>query len=158
MFTAIWGAGLSFSKCHAERKVKVDPHTPNIFDGEEFSKAMRYWTWGYDIYSPHRVFVLHDYNISQVRSSMFLSRIKGEWFLHSCQADPLHFGWAMNKKYKDSKESVFRLKTLLEMPEGSPNPQYTLALQQVTFFFFSRFESQFLIGRQYFPHCRVCMG
>ena len=66
MIEAIWGAGLSFSKCHAERKVKVDPHTPNIFDGEEFSKAMRYWTFGYDIYSPHRVFVLHDYNISQV--------------------------------------------------------------------------------------------
>mmetsp|Transcript_20911 Transcript_20911/g.29022 ORF Transcript_20911/g.29022 Transcript_20911/m.29022 type:complete len:610 (+) Transcript_20911:1-1830(+) len=107
---AIWGAGLSFSKCHAERKVKVDPHTPNIFDGEEFSKAMRYWTFGYDIYSPHRVYVLHDYNISQ--------------------ADPLHFGWAVNKKYKDSKESVFRLKTLLEMPEGSTDPAYTLALQQ----------------------------
>lgn len=66
MCVAIWGAGLSFSKCHAERKVKVDPHTPNIFDGEEFSKAMRYWTYGYDIYSPHRVYVLHDYNISQV--------------------------------------------------------------------------------------------
>ena len=73
MFPAIWGAGLSFSKCHAERKVKVDPHTPNIFDGEEFSKAMRYWTWGYDIYSPHRVYVLHDYNISQVSYSMLLS-------------------------------------------------------------------------------------
>jgi hypothetical protein len=66
MLVAIWGAGLSFSKCHAERKVKVDPHTPNIFDGEEFSKAVRYWTYGYDIYSPHRVYVLHDYNISQV--------------------------------------------------------------------------------------------
>jgi hypothetical protein len=24
---AIWGAGLSFSKCHAELKVPVDPHT-----------------------------------------------------------------------------------------------------------------------------------
>ena len=30
----IWGAGLSFSKCHAERKVPYDPHTPHIFDGE----------------------------------------------------------------------------------------------------------------------------
>ena len=26
---AIWGAGLSFSKCHAELKVMVDPHTPH---------------------------------------------------------------------------------------------------------------------------------
>jgi hypothetical protein len=31
---AIWGAGLSFSKCHAERKAAYDPHTPHIFDGE----------------------------------------------------------------------------------------------------------------------------
>jgi hypothetical protein len=37
----------------------------------------------------------------------------------------------MNKKYKDSKQSVFRLKTLLQMPEGSTDPAYTLALQQV---------------------------
>ena len=32
---AIWGAGLSFSKCHAEKKVPYDPNTPFIFDGEE---------------------------------------------------------------------------------------------------------------------------
>lgn len=33
--TITWGAGLSFSKCHAERKVPYDPFTPGIFDGEE---------------------------------------------------------------------------------------------------------------------------
>ena len=33
--TMTWGAGLSFSKCHAERKVPYDPFTPGIFDGEE---------------------------------------------------------------------------------------------------------------------------
>lgn len=43
---AIWGAGLSFSKCHAELKVPVDPHTPGIFDGEEFNRAARFWTHG----------------------------------------------------------------------------------------------------------------
>lgn len=67
---AIWGAGLSFSKCHAELKVPVDPHTPGIFDGEEFNRAARFWTYGYDIYTPHRVYVLHDYPGSQVRVSM----------------------------------------------------------------------------------------
>ena len=66
----VWGAGLSFSKCHAERKVPYDPHTPHIFDGEEFSRALRFWTWGYDIYSPHRVYVVHHYRASQV-SVMF---------------------------------------------------------------------------------------
>ena len=63
----IWGAGLSFSKCHAERKAPYDPYTPGIFDGEEFSRAIRFWTYGYDIYSPHRVFVVHNYHVSQVR-------------------------------------------------------------------------------------------
>ena len=67
MTNAVWGAGLSFSKCHAERKVPYDPHTPFIFDGEEFSRAIRFWTWGYDIYTPHRVYVVHDYDRSQVR-------------------------------------------------------------------------------------------
>jgi hypothetical protein len=33
--TITWGAGLSFSKCHAEKKVPYDPFTPGIFDGEE---------------------------------------------------------------------------------------------------------------------------
>ena len=63
---AVWGAGLSFSKCHAERKVPYDPHTPFIFDGEEFSRALRFWTSGYDIYTPHRVYVVHHYQLSQV--------------------------------------------------------------------------------------------
>ena len=70
---AVWGAGLSFSKCHAERKAAYDPHTPFIFDGEEFSRAVRFWTWGYDIYTPNRVYVVHNYKKSQ--------------------SDPNHFDW-----------------------------------------------------------------
>ena len=46
-----------------------DPFTPGIFDGEEFTKAIRLWTHGYDIYSPHRVYVVHDYHKSQVYSN-----------------------------------------------------------------------------------------
>ena len=72
----IWGAGLSFSKCHAERKAPYDPHTPQIFDGEEFSRSVRFWTWGYDIYTPNRVNVVHNYHVSQ--------------------SDPTHFDWARN--------------------------------------------------------------
>ena len=73
MTNAVWGAGLSFSKCHAERKVPYDPHTPFIFDGEEFSRAIRFWTWGYDIYTPHRVYVVHDYDKSQVMFKLSLT-------------------------------------------------------------------------------------
>ena len=37
--TTLWAAGLSFSRCHAERTVPYDPYTPYIFWGEEFSRT-----------------------------------------------------------------------------------------------------------------------
>jgi len=77
---ALWGAGLSFSKCHAERKAPNDPNLPFVFDGEEFSKAARLWTHGYDTYSPHRVYVFHDY--------------------HASQGDPKHSAWSSNQKMR----------------------------------------------------------
>uniref|UniRef100_A0A7S4S1C0 Uncharacterized protein n=1 Tax=Alexandrium monilatum TaxID=311494 RepID=A0A7S4S1C0_9DINO len=46
-----WAAGLSFSRCHAERDVPSDPSLRQIFDGEEFSRGARLWTNGYDFYS-----------------------------------------------------------------------------------------------------------
>lgn len=30
-------------------QVPVDPHTPGIFDGEEFNRGARFFTHGYDI-------------------------------------------------------------------------------------------------------------
>ena len=72
MTNIIWGAGLSFSKCHAERKAPYDPHTPNIFDGEEYSRGIRFWTYGYDIYTPHRVYVVHNYRVSQVLKILYI--------------------------------------------------------------------------------------
>lgn len=74
----VWGAGLSFSKCHAEKKVPYDPHLPHIFDGEEFSRALRFWTYGYDIYSPHRIYVVHNYHESQVSALLPLVSVPSE--------------------------------------------------------------------------------
>lgn len=31
----MWGAGLSFHRCHAEINVPVDPYLDGVFDGEE---------------------------------------------------------------------------------------------------------------------------
>ena len=59
--TSLWGAGLSFSKCHAEKRVVLDPKALWIFDGEEFMKAARLWTAGYDMYSPSVFAIYHDY-------------------------------------------------------------------------------------------------
>lgn len=33
-----------------------------IFDGEEFSKMIRLWTHGYDVYTPTRSYIAHDYS------------------------------------------------------------------------------------------------
>jgi len=96
---AIWGAGLSFSKCHAELKVPVDPHTPGIFDGEEFNRASRFWTYGYDIYTPHRVYVLHDYPGSQ--------------------HNPKTSSWGTGKfSQEDTRYAHYRLYTMLDIPGG----------------------------------------
>jgi len=58
--TTLWAAGLSFSKCHAERVVPYDPHTPYIFWGEEFTRTARFFTHGYDVYTPDRTIIAHD--------------------------------------------------------------------------------------------------
>ncbi|KAE9302178.1 hypothetical protein PF008_g22553 [Phytophthora fragariae] len=60
---ALWGAGFSYSKCHAEKRVLVDSHTLWVFDGEEFLRASRLWTYGYDMYSPSKLgsVVYHNY-------------------------------------------------------------------------------------------------
>ncbi|CAK4238704.1 unnamed protein product [Aphanomyces euteiches] len=64
--TALWAGGFSFSKCHAEKRVPVDPHMLWMFDGEEFLRASHLWTAGYDIYSPSRTgsVVYHNYTQS----------------------------------------------------------------------------------------------
>mmetsp|Transcript_33173 Transcript_33173/g.95391 ORF Transcript_33173/g.95391 Transcript_33173/m.95391 type:complete len:541 (-) Transcript_33173:7-1629(-) len=60
-FTKFWAAGLSFGKCHAERDVPNDPGLTHIFSGEEFSRAARLWTNGYDMYSMMRPYVFTYY-------------------------------------------------------------------------------------------------
>jgi hypothetical protein len=41
LLTTLWAAGLSFSRCHFERRVPNDPNLPFVFDGEEFSRTLR---------------------------------------------------------------------------------------------------------------------
>ncbi|KAM3573901.1 hypothetical protein VYU27_004170 [Nannochloropsis oceanica] len=60
--TSTWAAGFAFNKCHADKRTPYDPHLPSLFDGEEYSRFARLWTRGYDVYTPHRSVVYHDYN------------------------------------------------------------------------------------------------
>ncbi|MEO5364549.1 MAG: hypothetical protein H7838_13125, partial [Magnetococcus sp. DMHC-8] len=57
--TAFVGAGLVFAAAEMVREVPSDPHL--YFHGEEVSMALRLWTHGYDLFSPHRVILYHDY-------------------------------------------------------------------------------------------------
>jgi len=112
--TTVWGAGLSFSKCHAELKVQVDPYTPHIFDGEEFNRAARFWTYGYDIYTPNHVYVLHDY--------------------HKSQSNPVTRTWGMNRKqHGNFQDSNKRLRTMLDMPDGESDSEKALRMKKSKF-------------------------
>ena len=60
--TNVWAAGLSFARCHFEKRVPNDPALPYVFDGEESTRTARGWSWGYDFYTPPRVVVGHYYH------------------------------------------------------------------------------------------------
>jgi hypothetical protein len=53
----LWAAGLSFSRCHAEREVPNDINLLGVFAGEEYGRGVRLWTHGYDFYSITRPIV-----------------------------------------------------------------------------------------------------
>lgn len=98
--SCFWGAGLSFGKCHSERRVPLDPFSYWVFDGEEFIKASRLWTNGYDIYTPKSFAIYHDY--TQVP--------------HRFEAVPLD----KEIKVKEKEMGVNRVKLVLNMPFEGP--------------------------------------
>jgi hypothetical protein len=73
--SALWGGGLSFSKCHAECNVPVDSHTPWLWDGEEFLRSADYWTHGYDLYSPSKLGNVMYHNYSKKPASFWASPV-----------------------------------------------------------------------------------
>eukprot|EP01060_Flectonema_neradi_P040462 TRINITY_DN9218_c0_g1_i1.p1 TRINITY_DN9218_c0_g1~~TRINITY_DN9218_c0_g1_i1.p1 ORF type:complete len:435 (+),score=55.09 TRINITY_DN9218_c0_g1_i1:63-1367(+) len=96
--SCFWGAGFSFSKCHAERRVPHDPHTRGVFDGEEFTRAIRLFTHGYDVYAPSHSLLFHDYTVAQ--------------------SDPKK--WHAGSSGGKSVQSYARLKGFLGLPQGIP--------------------------------------
>eukprot|EP00854_Cymbomonas_tetramitiformis_P010467 gene10467-12378_t len=53
----LWAAGLSLSRCHAERNVPADINLKGVFAGEEYGRGSRLWTNGYDFYSSARPYL-----------------------------------------------------------------------------------------------------
>lgn len=112
-----WSAAFSFAKCHAETKTPYDPHYLYIFDGEEFSKYARLWTRGYDVYTPHRIVVAHDYS-----GAMKI----GAPHTASDTANPnewVHNGMKDTYRWQMFEQSVRRIKTLLGSDGGGTPAQ-----------------------------------
>ena len=57
-----WAAGFSFSRGHFALRVPYDCCTPMLFQGEEIDIAVRAWTSGYDMYTPHNSVAFHPYH------------------------------------------------------------------------------------------------
>ncbi|KAG7371982.1 glycosyltransferase GlcNAc [Nitzschia inconspicua] len=57
-----WSPGFSFAKCHLEESAPYDGFTPYVAGAEAFSRYARFWTRGYDVYTPTRNIVYHNYN------------------------------------------------------------------------------------------------
>ena len=82
-----------------------------VFDGEEFNRAARFFTHGYDIYTPNRVYILHDY--------------------HKSQSNPIQSSWhGGGKGYGSFNDSNIRLKTMIDLPGGETDPIKVLRLKQ----------------------------
>ena len=61
LLTSLYSANFAFIPAEAIKKVPLDPYTPNLFSGEEFYVAARFWTNGYDFYTPQEDILYHFY-------------------------------------------------------------------------------------------------
>jgi len=107
-----FGAGTSFSKCHANINVPYDPYMSHLFGGEEFNRAVRLFTSGYDMYGPKRNFVYHYYDSDE----------KPEQGLK-----PRHREFVMNMHAENkrivSSQTTARWRTVLGLALSEKNPR-----------------------------------
>jgi [Skp1-protein]-hydroxyproline N-acetylglucosaminyltransferase len=54
-------AGFIFANSSFLHHIPFDPYLPNLFVGEEILLSIRFWTHGWDIYSPNKNIVFHKY-------------------------------------------------------------------------------------------------
>ncbi|KAF0695803.1 Aste57867_13400 [Aphanomyces stellatus] len=61
-----FAGGFNFGDCVQAKTIRNDPYTPYLFHGEEYSRATRLWTAGYDFYVPTHDIVFHWYEARKV--------------------------------------------------------------------------------------------
>ena len=57
-----WSPGMSFSKCHLEESAPYDGFQPYVAGVEAFARYARFWTRGYDVYTPTQNIVYSNYS------------------------------------------------------------------------------------------------
>ncbi len=128
LLSPLWSAAFSFSKCHAVRKVPYDPNLLYLFDGEEYTQMAKFWTHGYDIYSPDKVLVMHD--------DQYVMRDAPSNKPPKAGKPPVDKEWAANGQSPEYKRTMFdeaaiRVRTLLDLEGGMQADAETIAsLQQ----------------------------
>jgi hypothetical protein len=93
-----WSSAFSFSKCHIEETAPYDPFIPYVFGVEQFARYARFWTRGYDVYTPTKNIVYHDY------SPQADGHDSKEWF--------------KQRRQRLRVESLARIHTMLQIPGG----------------------------------------
>jgi len=93
-----WSSAFSFSKCHLEETVPYDPFTQYVFGAEQFARYARMWTRGYDVYTPTKNIVYHDYDPNPNGHGI------QEWF--------------KKRREKVRQQSLLRTKTFLGITSG----------------------------------------
>jgi len=59
--TALWSGGFVFSYGQLLLDAPFDPHLPCLVTGDEYLRAVRAWTAGYDLYAPYENLCFHHY-------------------------------------------------------------------------------------------------
>jgi len=93
-----WSPGFSFAKCHLEESAPYDGFTPYVAGVEAFARFARFWTRGYDVYTPTQNIVYTNY-----------------------QPNPDGHGtmeWMKRWKYRLRDKSLRRIRSYLELPDG----------------------------------------
>jgi hypothetical protein len=95
-----WSPGFSFAKCHLEESAPYDGFTPYVAGVEAFARFARFWTRGYDVYTPTQNIVYHDYAPNP----------EGHGTME----------WMKQRRQRLRDKSLRRIRTFLELPDSEP--------------------------------------
>mmetsp|Transcript_21710 Transcript_21710/g.25064 ORF Transcript_21710/g.25064 Transcript_21710/m.25064 type:complete len:334 (+) Transcript_21710:448-1449(+) len=99
-----YSPAFSFSKCHLETNVPHDNFMTQFYDTETFTRYVRMFTRGYDVYTPTRNIVYHDY--TEVDTNLFYRNATTATDYKAWRHDDY-----------ERKEAISRVHSLLEVKE-----------------------------------------